>query len=248
MSMKYLGEHFDIHCGGADHPPVHHTNEIAQSEAATGARWVNYWLHGEWLLMEKEKMAKSAGNFTTLATLTDRGYHPLDYRYFCLGAHYRTQLSFSWESLEAARAGRRGVLEKIQQLQAQADAGPAEPTGKAADSLSDFETHAADDLNMPRCLADLWTLLRDSSVPAAEKLGAAFRMDRIFGLGLSETKEQEITLDEETRTLVERRETARRERDFAKADEIRALLRAKGIEVQDGPKGPKLRFAAGQRR
>jgi len=269
MSMKYLGEHFDIHCGGADHPPVHHTNEIAQSEAATGARWVNYWLHGEWLLMEKEKMAKSAGNFTTLTTLTDRGYHPLDYRYFCLGAHYRTQLAFSWESLEAARAGRQGVLEKIRLLQANAAGGSAQnpppaaqnpppaaqnpppaaqPSGKAAEYVSDFEDHAADDLNMPRCLADLWTLLRDSSVPAAEKLGAAFRMDRIFGLGLSETREQEIALDAETRMLVERRETARRQRDFKTADEIRALLLAKGIEVQDSPKGPKVRFAAGQRR
>jgi cysteinyl-tRNA synthetase len=257
MSMKYLGEHFDIHCGGADHPPVHHTNEIAQSEAATGARWVNYWLHGEWLLMEKEKMAKSAGNFTTLTTLTSQGYHPLDYRYFCLGAHYRTQLAFSWESLAAARAGRQGVLEKIRQLKAQADGGPEQnppsamqnpPSGKAAEYVSEFEAHAANDLNMPRCLAVLWTLLRDSSVAAAEKLDAAYRMDRIFGLGLLEMMEPEIALDEETNALVEQRETARKNRDFRKADEIRALLRAKGIEVQDGPKGPKLRFAAGQRR
>jgi len=253
MSMKYLGEHFDVHCGGADHPPVHHTNEIAQSEAATGARWVNYWLHGEWLLMEKEKMAKSAGNFTTLTTLVDRGYHPLDYRYFCLGAHYRTQLAFSWESLESARAGRQGVLEKITQLKAQAAGGPepssstAPLSGKAAAYVADFQSHAADDLNMPRCLADLWTLLRDSSVPAPEKLGAAYRMDRIFGFGLSESKEEEIALDEETRGLVEQRETARTHRDFKKADEIRALLLAKGIEIQDSPKGPKLRIAAGQR-
>jgi cysteinyl-tRNA synthetase len=198
--------------------------------------------------MEKEKMAKSAGNFTTLTTLIDRGYHPLDYRYFCLGAHYRTQLAFSWESLDGARAGRQGVVEKVQQLQAQAAGGPAEPSGKAAVYVSDFETHASDDLNMPRCLADMWTLLRDSSIPAAEKLGAAFRMDRIFGLGLSETKEEEITLDAEARSLVEQREAARKQRDFKKADEIRALLLARGIEVQDGPKGPKLRFAAGQRR
>jgi cysteinyl-tRNA synthetase len=254
MSMKYLGEHFDIHCGGADHPPVHHTNEIAQSEAATGAKWVNYWIHGEWLLMEKEKMAKSSGNFTTLTTLIDRGYDPLDYRYFCLGAHYRTQLAFSWESMDAARTGRLGVLERIRFLQGQAGAGAgppaagARPTGAAAGYLADFDTHAADDLNMPRCLADLWTLLRDSSVPPVEKLAAAYRMDGILGLGLAETKEEEISLDDETKALVERRETARRQRDFKTADEIRALLLAKGIEVQDGPKGPKVRFAAGQRR
>jgi cysteinyl-tRNA synthetase len=246
--MKYLGEHFDIHCGGADHPPVHHSNEIAQSEAATGARWVNYWLHAEWLLMDKEKMAKSAGNFTTLATLTDHGYQPMDYRYFCLGAHYRTQLAFSWEAMDAARAGRRGVEEKILQLRAQAGEGDVEPSGKAAEYLRDFETHAADDLNMPRCLADLWTLLRDSSVPTGQKLAAALKMDRVFGLGLSDAGAEEITLDAETRALVEQREAARKARDFRRADELRALLLEKGIEVQDSPKGPRIRFAAGQRR
>jgi len=248
MSMKYLGEHFDIHCGGADHPPVHHTNEIAQSEAATGATWVNYWLHGEWLLMEKEKMAKSAGNFTTLTTLTDRGFHPLDYRYFCLGAHYRTQLAFSWESLQSARASREGLEEKILQLRAQATGEPVQPTGKAAEYLRDFEVHAADDLNMPRCLADLWTMLRDSSVAPADKLAAAYRMDRIFGLNLEGAQAKEVELDEETRALVDQRESARKARDFKKADEIRALLLARGIEVQDSPKGPKVRFAAGQSR
>jgi cysteinyl-tRNA synthetase len=150
--------------------------------------------------------------------------------------------------MDAARAGREGVREKIRLLLAETGGRSTEPSGTVAGYLSDFETHAADDLNMPRCLADLWTLLRDSSVPAAEKLGAAFRMDRIFGLGLAETQDQEIALDEETRSLVEQRETARKQRDFKKADEIRALLREKGIEVQDGPKGPSLRFAAGQRR
>ncbi len=248
MSMKYLGEHFDIHCGGADHPPVHHTNEIAQSEAATGARWVNYWLHGEWLLMEKEKMAKSAGNFTTLSVITDRGYDPLDYRYFCLGAHYRTQLAFSWESLDSARAGRLGIMERIVQLQSQAGTPDPGLSPEAQRYVGDFEAHAADDLNMPRCLADLWTLLRDGAVPAGQKLAAAFRMDRILGLGLVEAKEQEVALDDETRRLVAQREQARKDRDFKKADEIRALLLARGIEVQDSPKGPKLRFAAGQRR
>lgn len=248
MSMKYLGEHFDIHCGGADHPPVHHTNEIAQSEAATGAKWVNYWMHGEWLLMGKEKMAKSTGNLVPLSVLTERGYDPLDYRYFCLGAHYRTQLAFTWESLDAARSGRLGIMEKVIQLKAEVPGDQAEPTGKAREYLDDFEAHAADDLNMPRCLADLWTLLRDSAVPPAPKLGAAFRMDRILSLGLSEAMESEVTLDEETRRLLEERESARKGRNFKRADEIRALLLSRGMEVQDSPAGPKVRFAHGQRR
>ena len=246
MSMKYLGEQFDIHCGGVDHPPVHHTNEIAQSEAATGKKWVTYWLHGEFLLMGSAKMAKSAGTFLTLSGLTDKGYHPLDYRYFCLGAHYRTQLAFSWESMESARSGRKALLERIIQLRAQAGDNNVEPASKAVQYLADFETHATDDLNMPRCLADLWTLLRDSEVAPRDRLAVALRMDRILDLGLSEAREIEVELDEETRALVEQREQARKNRDFKKADEIRASLLARGIEVQDGPKGPKLRIAAGQ--
>jgi cysteinyl-tRNA synthetase len=248
MSMKYLGEHFDIHCGGADHPPVHHTNEIAQSEAATGSTWVNYWVHGEWLLMGKEKMAKSTGNLMTLSVLADRGYDPLDYRYFCLGAHYRTQLAFTWESMDAARTGRAGLLEKVLQLQAQAPGAPEEPLGKAREYLSEFENHAADDLNMPRCLADLWTLVKDPSISAGQKLAAVMRMDSILDIGLGQAKAQEVSLDEDTRLLIEARETARKNRDFKKADELRGRLLEKGVEVQDSPTGPKIRFAGGQRR
>ena len=248
MSMKYLGEHFDVHCGGIDHVPVHHTNEIAQSEAATGRPWVNYWVHGEWLLMGKEKMAKSRGNFTTLSTITERGYHPLDYRYFCLGAHYRTQLAFTWESLDAARTGRAGLVEKILAMKAAAPGGPEEPAGKARGYLDDFETHAAEDLNMPRCLADLWTLARDAEVPPAQKLGAILRMDRILDLGLGDAREEEAALDEESRALVDERERARAARDWKRADEIRAQLAAKGIEVQDGAKGPRVRIAVGLKR
>jgi cysteinyl-tRNA synthetase len=241
MSMKYLGEQFDIHCGGIDHIPVHHTNEIAQSEAATGKKWVNYWVHGEWLLMGKEKMAKSTG-FTTLATVCERGYAPLDYRYFCLGAHYRAQLAFTWEALDAARAGRLGVNEKIVQLKAQGAGGSEEPSGAALESLGSFESHAMEDLNMPRCLADLWGLLRDASIPPGQKLAAALRMDRILGLGLADVREEEVSLDGEAKALIEAREQARKGRDFKKADEIRAALLAKGIEVQDGPKGPRIRM------
>ena len=244
MSMKYLGEHFDIHCGGIDHVAVHHTNEIAQSEAATGKKWVNYWLHGEFLLMGHEKMAKSAGNFLTLSSLTEKGYYPLDFRYFCLGAHYRTQLVFTFEGLDAARTSRRGLMERIAQLKAEA---PQEPSGKALEYLEDFETHLADDLNMPRCLADLWTLLRDAEVPASQKLWLALRMDRVFDLDLASATEEELHLDEETKALLEERRQARKAGNYKRSDEIRAHLRERGIDVQDGPQGQKVRFAAGQR-
>jgi len=247
MSMKYLGKHFDIHCGGVDHIPVHHTNEIAQSEAATGRKWVNHWQHGEFLLMGRDKMAKSAGNFLTLSSLAERGYEPLDFRYFCLGAHYRTQLVFSFEGMDAARTSRLGLMERVAQLKEETSHGPEDPTGKALGYLRDFESHAADDLNMPRCLADLWTMLRDPEVPRAQKLGVALRMDRVFDLDLAAAKEEELRLDAETRVLLEERREARKARNFRRADEIRALLRAKGIEVQDSPQGQKVRFAAGQR-
>jgi cysteinyl-tRNA synthetase len=179
--------------------------------------------------------------------LTERGYHPLDYRYFCLGAHYRTQLAFTWESLDAARTGRAGLVEKIVALKAAATEGPEEPAGKAREYLKDFETHAADDLNMPRCLADLWTMLRDGDVSAGQKLGAVQRMDRILDLGLAEAREEEVTLDSETHRLLEERESARRERNWKRADEIRKQLAAKGMEIQDGPHGPRVRFASGQK-
>jgi cysteinyl-tRNA synthetase len=247
MSMKYLGEHFDVHCGGIDHVPVHHTNEIAQSEAATGRKWVNVWLHGEWLLMGKDKMAKSAGNFITLSTLTEKGYDPLDFRYFCLGAHYRTQLAFTFEGLDAARTSRQGLRERIAQLREEAPQGPQEPAGKAADYLKDFETHVADDLNMPRCLADLWTMLRDPDVAAAQKLGVALRMDRIFDLDLASARQEEMSLDQEVTALLEERHQARRAGNFKRSDEIRAILRERGFEIQDSPQGQKVRFAAGQR-
>jgi len=216
MSMKYLGESFDIHAGGIDHIPIHHTNEIAQSEAATGHKWVNYWVHGEFLVLDKGKMSKSKGGFLTLQTLIDAGYDPLDYRYFLLGAHYRSQLQFSYESLAQAKAARKGLSERILALEEKAAAAPAGgsaagacagggaaagPDGagtKAATPvaalgsgarayLDAFVQHMCEDLSSPRALADLWGLLRDNSVPPADALGAAFDMDRILGLKLAET-------------------------------------------------------------
>jgi len=123
MAMKYLGKQFDIHCGGIDHVPVHHTNEIAQSEAATGKKpWVKYWLHNEFLVLSQgEKMAKSGGNFITLSTLEEKGFHPLDYRYFCLGTHYRKPLMFSYEALEGARSTTKKLVEKVLDLKKSKD-------------------------------------------------------------------------------------------------------------------------------
>ncbi len=240
MSMKYLGEQFDIHCGGVDHVSVHHTNEIAQSESATGRKWVNYWLHGEYLVLAKEKMAKSAGNFLTLSRLQELGYHPLDYRYFCLGAHYRTQLQFSFEALDAARSARAKLEERLRSLKDRLrviSSPPAVVNGKAKAYLDSFSRHLADDLNAPRGLSDLWGLVKDEEVESSFKLRVILAMDRILGLNLKQVRRQDIELDEEIKGLIDRREEARRRRDFTEADTIRDRLRTMGIILEDTPAG-----------
>jgi cysteinyl-tRNA synthetase len=248
MSMKYLGERIDIHCGGIDHISVHHTNEIAQSEAATGRPWVNYWLHNEFLVLEKEKMSKSLGNFITLATLGEQGYLPLDYRYFCLGAHYRSQLKLSDEGLAAAQNARATLRERVLLLKEAVEGDAARPSGvgprpdgPAAKYLAAFADHIALDLNTPQALSDLWSLLRDEAVSAADKLAGLYQMDRVFGLGLADEKRETVILESDVQTLVDERETARKAKNFARADEIRKTLDRRGIVLEDTPRGVRWR-------
>ena len=239
MSMKYLGNHFDIHCGGIDHIPVHHTNEIAQSEAATGETWVNYWIHGEFLILDKGKMSKSSGSFLTLQTLIDEGFDPLDYRYFCLGAHYRSQLKFSYEGLKSAAQARRKLFAKVLALKAGAGgAVAADDSGKAYTDR--FFADVASDLNLPKALASVWGLLKDDSVSPAGKLSALYRMDEVLGFGLSglQPEIRSSTDDAETariEALLSERRAAKAARDFARADEIRDRLAAEGISIKDTP-------------
>jgi cysteinyl-tRNA synthetase len=245
MSMKYLGEHFDIHTGGIDHIPIHHTNEIAQSEAATGKKWVNVWLHNEFLLMGREKMSKSAGGFLTMQSLIDAGYDPLDYRFFLLGAHYRTQLAFSWEALGAARSAFNNLRDRILALRKEVDPSPFGSMGKgAADWLQKFSEAARRDLNTPQCLAALWGLLKDPGIPASDQLAAAFDMDRVLGLGLSLLDaEKAADLEPELAALIEERISAKKAKNFSRADEIRGILKDKGILLEDGPNGTKWKRA-----
>jgi cysteinyl-tRNA synthetase len=258
MSMRYLGEQFDIHCGGIDHVPVHHTNEIAQSEAATGKPWVRYWLHGEFLVLDKAKMAKSAGNFLTLAALEREGFAPLDYRYFCLGAHYRSPLQFSFEALEAARNARANLVERVARLREEAAAGapgtpaaavagrppaPTAPVSPAlAEVLNSFRASLAADLNVPRALADLWGLLRAEHLSAEDKLAGVAEVDRVLGLGLERVQAPKAgDLDPELEALMAERAEARRRKDFARADAIREELKEQGILLEDTPAGVRWR-------
>lgn len=237
MSMKYLGDHFDIHCGGIDAIPVHHTNEIAQSEAACGHTWVNYWCHGEFLVNDKGKMSKSSGEFLTLSVLKDKGYDPLDYRYFCLSGHYRSQLKFSYEALDHARSARKAVVEKVAMLKAEATAAE-NPSEEAVRYMDAFDQAMESDLNAPQALSQLHMMLK-SQLPASDKLAAISHMDRILGLKLDEVepfKEERIGSDEDW-ALVDERAAAKKAKDFARADEIRQILLERGFVVKDTPKG-----------
>lgn len=239
MSMKYLGEHFDIHCGGIDAIPVHHTNEIAQSEAATGKTWVNYWCHGEFLLMGNAKMSKSSGSFVTLPVLEGEGYDALDYRYFCLTGHYRSQLRFSYEALDAARSARKGIMERIADAKSE---GPAatDPSEKAREYMAAFDEAMENDLNAPKALSILWQMLKDNGLSSSDKLAAAYHMDGILGLGLDKAEKKEETLDAELQALLDERTAAKKAKDYKKADEIRDKLLSMGYAVMDTPAGPVL--------
>ena len=246
MSSRYLGERIDMHCGGIDHIPVHHTNEIAQSEAAFGHKWVNYWVHNEFLIMKFHKMSKSEGSFITLQNLIDNGYEALDYRYFLLGGHYRSQQVFSTESLNAARSARKSLMGRVAALKRSLGDEGLSSADVAADSLrsrlNDFDEALAADLNTPRAIALLWGLIKDDSLSVAEKLSALYSMDQVLALDLNQAGDTESSAagDAELKTLLERRSEARKAKDWAAADAIRDELLARGWKVVDSNDGQRL--------
>jgi cysteinyl-tRNA synthetase len=231
MAMKFLGETLDIHCGGIDHVPVHHTNEIAQSEGATGKPFARFWLHGEFLLMNNAKMAKSAGGFVTLADVVEKGYSPLDYKYHCLTAHYRKQLDFQWASLEAAKTARRRLKESAAALNG------AEPTADASEFTARFKEALADDLNGPAALAVVWDLLR-SDCSAGAKKSFLQEADAVLGLDLFGV-DAVAAVPPAVLELVKRRADAKARKDFAEADRVRKEIDELGYNVIDGKDGAK---------
>ncbi len=244
MSMKYLGEHFDIHCGGIDHIPVHHTNEIAQTEGATGKKWVNYWLHGEFLIENKGKMSKSSGEILTLSVLEKNGYSPIDYRYLCLNTHYKTPLTFSFESLDSAKSSYSNLKNKV--LEFKKNVASEQKSTDDHEVLiktyaDEFLDAINDDLNMPRALASVWGVVKDKELPPSEKLNLLMKFDTVLGLGLSDVKEEILDISNEVLALKDARDLARKNKDWKKSDELRDQIKALGFIILDGSAGSELK-------
>jgi cysteinyl-tRNA synthetase len=236
MAMKYLGETIDIHCGGIDHVPVHHTNEIAQSEAATGKPFANYWLHGEFLLINEGRMGKSEGNFITLDTLKEKGINPLAYRYFCLTAHYRSKLNFSWEALKNAQNSLKNLYSAIYDYD--------DPTEIDTQYQEKFLAAINDDLNMPQALAIIWELIK-SDLESDKKLATIFEFDKIFGLQLQESfnkaETEKAEIPEKILKLAEQRQIARDEKNWTASDDLRKKINNLGYSIEDTKDGYKLK-------
>lgn len=230
MAQKYLGTTIDIHCGGIDHIPVHHTNEIAQAEAVTGKPFVNYWLHGEFLVIGKdERMGKSEGNFITLQTVIKKGFNPLAYRYFALGTHYRKRLAFSWEALQGAQNALNKLYNTI--------AGYGEPTTGCANCENKFLEAINDDLDTPRALAVMWDAIKSDCPPGAKKQ-TLLKFDEVLGLGLKDAKKEKIEIPINIQEFIKQREEARKNKDFKTSDKLRKEIAEAGFIVEDTDEGP----------
>ncbi len=270
MSLKYLGRHFDIHTGGVDHRQVHHVNEIAQNQAFlnSDSSGVNLWMHNEFLMLDEEKMSKSSGHFLRLESLIERGFHPLAYRHFILMASYRKQLQFSFNALEAAQTGLQRMLRTIAQLKEKAGPQPwyraveetkfsrgasygfvrkflEEGLSPEVDRAPTLDEALSDDLNTPRALALLSTLLSDTSMVPAIVLRNVALFDLTLGLNLLGTAPEELLVqadktgmpEADIAKLIEERQGARKNRDYGRADEIRQELLKAGIQLKDSPQG-----------
>ena len=232
MSIKYLGKVFDIHTGGVDHIPVHHTNEIAQSEAALKKESVKIWMHNEFVLVDNQKMSKSLQNFYTMHDILSKGFQPLSLRYLFLTAHYRSKLNFTWESLSAAENAYKSLKEKIASLEDKGRMGK-----KSKEYKKKFLEYINDDLNTPQALSLLWQVLKDDELSDKEKLKLALDFDKVFGLKLEEARQK---VPEEIIKLAEERLNARRQKDWKKADELREEIKKRGYSIEDTDDGYKI--------
>lgn len=238
MSIDNLGIPFDIHCGGIDHVLIHHTNEIAQAEAAYGMPMCNVWMHGEYLNLAGEKIAKSSGNIVLVGDIAKKGINPLAYRYLCFSTHYRVPLSFSWVAMHGADRGLKSLYSKIAGFKANALA-PAKGLSQKAKALrEEFKENLNDDLNMPKALAVLWDTVKNDALSDSEKYALMLDFDRIFGFGFAAIRAESIPDD--VMRLSAERENYRKMKDWQKSDELRKKIAEKGYNVEDTAQGPKL--------
>jgi len=239
MSRSLLGQEIDIHTGGEDHIAVHHNNEIAQSEAASGRIFVHYWMHSAFLTMNGEKASKSLGNVVYLSDIVAKGFHPISLRYFFLQAHYRTPLSFSWDAL----AGAGEALNRLWKI-ARETANESKMKSANSESRDNFLAAARDDLATPQALGILWDSLKSEEYSPEEKWGLIKDADAHFGLSLVAPPAAKTLatgeIPEEMKKMLARREAARGSKDFKEADLIRDEILNSGYRVDDGPDGPVL--------
>lgn len=228
MSMKYLGETIDLHTGGIDHIPVHHTNEIAQSEAANGKKFVNYWMHENFLTFKGEKVSKSKGGLFMLSELEEKGYSPMTYRYYNLTALYRNPMDFSLEILDNAQNSYKKLKNIVSSL--------VDDNTLNEKYLEEFKEAMNDDLNTPKALAVLWELVRDDK--AEGKYQTIKKMDEVFGLKLFEKEILEIP--SEIKSLANERLKAKKSKNFKKSDELRDKLKSLGWNIKDAKDGYEL--------
>ncbi|MBR5987254.1 MAG: cysteine--tRNA ligase [Clostridia bacterium] len=235
MSKKYLGEVFDLHTGGIDAVPVHHENEIAQNEALAGKKTVNYWMHGEFMMVDGGKMSKSLGNVYTVSDLEKKGYLPLDFRYFCLNAHYRKKLNFTFEGMDAAHTS----YERLRNALYAHKMSPAATDPAILDDLmKKFKGAVEDDMNIPFALGVLWDAVKLPKSKDVYKLALEF--DKVLGLSLDKVTapaQEKIDVPADIAALAEARFAAKKEKNWAEADRLRAEIAAKGYAIKDSKDG-----------
>lgn len=252
MSMKYLGKTFDVHTGGIDHIPIHHNNEIAQSEAATGRPFVRYWLHNAFITINNEKIAKSVGNTVYVSDIVSRGLSPLAYRYWLLTAHYRSSANFTWDALSGAHTALLRLYRHVADFEISGR--PTSIKGTSSDVNREYQKRfhllVNDDLDTPKALALLWDIIKDDSVSSKDKHATLLDFDRVLGLGLADVDEKtlvalegvvsETDVPEEVHAFLVSRQEARVAHDFTRADELREKINRAGYTIEDTDEGPRL--------
>ncbi|MFH1546911.1 MAG: cysteine--tRNA ligase [bacterium] len=237
IGMKFIGEKIDIHTGGEDHPPVHHTNERAQNFGATGTEVVNFWVHNAFMLIDSGKMSKSLGNVYNLNDVEEKGFDPMDLKYLYLTANYRTKQNFTWENLKSAQVARKSLVSRVNKLK-ELSLGRKGKVDK--EYKEKFTVALEDDLNTPLALSVVWEMMKDEDLIYENKLATILDFDKVFGLRLDDSEiKVDSDLKQKVEKLVKEREEAREKKEWDKADSVRDELVKMGVEIEDTPEGTK---------